>query len=456
MSTIWSEASLSNIVQIIRGVTYKGSDALNHPKDGFIGVLRATNIQSGKLILDDLVYVPIKEVSDAQLIKRGDIVVAMSSGSKTIVGKAAIAIEDINAGFGAFCGVLRPSRLINYHYVGFFTESLDYRNKVSELSAGANINNLKPAHFSVIKLPIPPLPEQKVIVETLDSLLAQVESTKARLESIPGILKQFRQSVLAAAVSGELTEDWREEHFFSKNDWKVSIFSTIIDKIRSGSGDKPSDGKDGVRVLRSSAVRDRNIDYSDSRYFDASSDIKIENTLEDGDLLFTRLSGSPEYVGNCALVHDLQDEIIQYPDRIFCAKVINRNYLPYLEIFFSSQVFKRHISLHIKSSAGHQRITLEAIKKARVDLPPEKEQEEIVRRVEELFGFADKVAAQVKTAMESVNHLTQSILAQAFSGELTKDWREQNPDLISGENSAAALLERIKAEREKLKAGKKG
>ena len=49
--------------------------------------------------------------------------------------------------------------------------------------------------------------------------------------------------------------------------------------------------------------------------------------------------------------------------------------------------------------------------------------------------------------MERVNNLTQSILAKAFRGELTEQWRKDNPDLISGENSAAALLERIKAER---------
>jgi hypothetical protein len=51
--------------------------------------------------------------------------------------------------------------------------------------------------------------EQKVIADKLDTLLSQVDNTKARLERIPQILKRFRQSVLAAAVSGRLTEEWR-------------------------------------------------------------------------------------------------------------------------------------------------------------------------------------------------------------------------------------------------------
>ncbi len=87
--------------------------------------------------------------------------------------------------------------------------------------------------------------------------------------------------------------------------------------------------------------------------------------------------------------------------------------------------------------------------------PPIKEQTEIVRRVEELFGFADRIEVRIKKAQGHVDHLTQSILAKAFRGELTADWRKQNPDLISGENSAQALLDKIKFEREKLKPVKK-
>ncbi|WP_205527570.1 hypothetical protein [Halomonas sp. JS92-SW72] len=77
------------------------------------------------------------------------------------------------------------------------------------------------------------------------------------------------------------------------------------------------------------------------------------------------------------------------------------------------------------------------------------EQREIVRRVDQLFAFADQVEQQVANARARVDKLTQSILAKAFRGELTAEWRAENPELISGEHSAAALLERIKAEKAK-------
>jgi len=91
------------------------------------------------------------------------------------------------------------------------------------------------------------------------------------------------------------------------------------------------------------------------------------------------------------------------------------------------------------------------VKEFVLEIPPISEQREIVRRVEELLAFADRIEAKASSARGKVNKLTQSILAKAFRGELTAEWRAANPELISGENSAEALLERIKAEREALK-----
>lgn len=56
---------------------------------------------------------------------------------------------------------------------------------------------------------MPPLAEQTRIAAKLDELLAQVDTLKARIDGIPALLKRFRQSVLTAAVSGRLTEEWR-------------------------------------------------------------------------------------------------------------------------------------------------------------------------------------------------------------------------------------------------------
>ena len=133
-----------------------------------------------------------------------------------------------------------------------------------------------------------------------------------------------------------------------------------------------------------------------------------------------------------------------------------KNSLPkYLEIILRSPLAVEYFT---SNSVGSTMVNLnqKIIKSLQVHFPSQEEQTEIVRRVEKLFAYADKVEAQVKTAQARVNQLTQSILAKAFRGELTANWRAANPELISGENSAEALLVIIKNERAKLSQTKKG
>lgn len=111
-------------------------------------------------------------------------------------------------------------------------------------------------------------------------------------------------------------------------------------------------------------------------------------------------------------------------------------------IFLQKQIVEK------SKSTAQSNLFLGQIKDLSIPITTLEEQTEIVRRVEQLFAYADQTEQRVKDAQSRVNHLTQSILAKAFRGELTAEWREQNPDLISGENSAEALLARIQAERE--------
>jgi type I restriction enzyme S subunit len=112
----------------------------------------------------------------------------------------------------------------------------------------------------------------------------------------------------------------------------------------------------------------------------------------------------------------------------------------YLEIFFSSDRFRRHISGQLKSSAGHQRITLDAIRQADVVLPPLEEQQQIVKNVYALFELADRIGQCVANAKLRIDGLTQSILAKAFRGELVP----QDPD----DEPASVLLGRIQGVRD--------
>src|SRR5437870_4969835 len=108
----WATASVLDLCQIIRGVSYKSGEERTEEVKGYIPLLRANNIDA-EIVLRDLRFVPSSNVSEEQMLQVGDVVIAMSSGSKTVVGKAATIRKSWYGTFGAFCGVLRPNTIIN-------------------------------------------------------------------------------------------------------------------------------------------------------------------------------------------------------------------------------------------------------------------------------------------------------------------------------------------------------
>ena len=85
---------VADLAEQIRGVTYGKDDASPNPISGYLPVLRAGNITNEGLTFDDLVFVPAKRISAKQKIRQNDILIAASSGSLDVVGKAARALAD--------------------------------------------------------------------------------------------------------------------------------------------------------------------------------------------------------------------------------------------------------------------------------------------------------------------------------------------------------------------------
>src|SRR5215213_1655382 len=106
----WHTATGDELFTLVRGVSYNKSDASLEHMEGLVPILRANNITSGgHIVPDELVYVPARYVSPDQYLRPGDIVIAASSGSRSVVGKAARADEQhAKLAFGAFCAVARP------------------------------------------------------------------------------------------------------------------------------------------------------------------------------------------------------------------------------------------------------------------------------------------------------------------------------------------------------------
>ena len=181
-------ARLGDVVKQIRGVSYKPEDVYDSLTKDSITLLRANNIQDGKLVYDDVIYVSRKRVQEEQYLKKGDILICTSSGSKALVGKAAYVDYDMLATFGAFCKVVRPMKVYP-PYLGHFFNSPYYRKLISDSAAGANINNIRNEHIDEIHLLIPEIQIQKQISLVLDKVTSLIALRKQQLAKLDELVK---------------------------------------------------------------------------------------------------------------------------------------------------------------------------------------------------------------------------------------------------------------------------
>ena len=190
---------LSEIADVVRGVTYDKADAQLRPADGLVPLLRATNINHS-LNFDGLYYVPEKYVGAEQFLRVGDIVCASSSGSLKVVGKAAALDRDWRGTFGAFCTVVRPRADVHPAYLARFMESQAYRRRMSGLAAGVNINNLRRSHFANTPVPWMDRDAQLEAVAQLDRGLAVADRLAASVNAALRKAAALRQAALFNAL----------------------------------------------------------------------------------------------------------------------------------------------------------------------------------------------------------------------------------------------------------------
>ena len=282
-----------------------------------------------------------------------------------------------------------------------------------------------------LSIPLAPLNEQKRIADKLDSLLARVDACRDRLDRVAQILKRFRQAVLAAATSGALTENWA-----GGGNWSTSQLGKLLTDVRYGTAKKSAyDIKEGTPVIRIPNIINGRVDTTDLKYghFDKK---ELETlSLKKGDLLIIRSNGSLDLVGKAAVVGpEVQGYV--FAGYIIRLRVKTNLIDPrYLYFCLTSPDIRQHIELTARSTSGVNNINSEEIRSIEVKLPEIDEQLEIIRRVESLFAYADRLEARYTVARAQVDQLTPSLLYKAFRGELVPHDPNDEP--------AEKLLERI-------------
>ncbi|SMO44888.1 restriction endonuclease subunit S [Melghirimyces algeriensis] len=459
----WVWVRLGSVVEALRGVTYKKNQVTNSGEENVCLVLRGGNIQDGKIFkFEDDVYVPFDLIKENQCLQKGDIIIVTSTGSKKVIGKSAQCLSDeANVSFGAFLTLIRPKNQNNRRYFGYYFQSDLYKKSVATISKGVNINNLKATELMNFPFPLPPLPEQKRIVNRVESLLGKIEEAKRLIEEARESFEQRRAAILARAFRGELTRTWRDQNP------DVEPADRLLERIREERAqletskrkrkkntdlppiDPPYELPEGWKWVRISELFNvagggtpskSNVKYWDGNIpWVSPKDMKfrvirdtIDTITEDG----LNNTTSDKYETG-AIVMVVRSGILNrtLPVAILGqASAINQD----MKVFNSGDSYlNEYFYWYIK---GHEEFLLGKYTKSGttvksfqtrlflenhyLPLPPYKEMKMILEKVQLLIETEEKVQSD----LEFDNHIfTQSMLSRAFRGELgTNDHAEES------------------------------
>jgi len=364
-------------------------------------------------------------------------------------GKAAIARDLVNGlGFGSSeFHVLRPTDKVLPEFIYQLIRQKSFRAEARDNMTGSVGQARVPTEWlKNFEFELPPIETQQEIVGIVSQLQKQMESTSDRLATIPALLKKFRQSVLAAACSGQLTADWREDHMADEpaehllerirqhrkvkpltsaaeadedipRDWaltrvgQVCAVATGATPLRTRSayfgGDIPwitsSAANDGTVTRATQFITELAVKETNAKVFPPGT-------------LIVAMYGEGQTRGRVAELG-----IATATNQALAALLfddVNENCRAFVKLHF----LKNYGEMRNLAAGGVQpNLSLGLIRDSELLLPPLDEQAEIVRRVESLFALADSIESRLAEVTAQVERTTQAILAKALRGELTSE-----------------------------------
>ena len=475
---------IADVADLVRGVTYDKSQSSVKPLPGLVPVLRATNIDQ-ELTFDELVFVPASYVNEDQFVRPGDLIIAASSGSRSVVGKAAPVRSTWKGAFGAFCFALRPrAAVIEPFYLSSYLQTSEYRNEVSQLAAGVNINNLKRGHLEQMLIPVFPLAEQRRIVEAIESYFTRLDDTVATLGRVQRNLNRYRAAVLKAAVEGRLVPTEAEfaraegrdyepasallERLLAERrrrwhtaggqgkyqepvapdtkdlaelpqGWCWATADTLADLrggITKGQKRRPADILREVPYLRVANVQRGRLDLSVMKKILATEAEIDELRLHPGDVLFNE-GGDRDKLGRGWVWNGELPECI-HQNHVFRARIFTRDLNPKLLSWYGNTAGQQYFFDQGKQTTNLASINLTKLRGLPVPIPPLAEQSRIVAETERLLSLVDEAELLANVSARRCARFRQSILKWAFEGKLA----DQDPS----DEPASALLQRIRSQ----------
>jgi type I restriction enzyme S subunit len=364
---------------------------------------------------------------------------------------------------------------------------LSISNVLEGMGTGTTVKGIRLGDITSLPFPLPPHLEQQRIVEKIETLFARLDKGEEAVRRVQALLKRYRQSVLKAAVAGNLTAEWREANLYQlehgrdllarilktrRESWKDRghnqkltapdlselpelpegwVWANMgqLAKVLGGltKNAKRKDLPTKVPMLRVANVYQGRLDLTEIHETGISPNELARVSMKTGDILVVEGNGSQDQIGRMAIWNS-EIEGAVHQNHLIKARLAIADLGPFILTWFGSFDGRRAIERVASSTSGLYTLSISKIELLAVPLPPLEEVAEVQAQVDEALSkmavLEDWCAAELVRSAA----LRQSILKQAFAGRLVP----QDPS----DEPASALLARIRATDSKKKIRKAG
>lgn len=458
----WNISKIGDFAHTTSGGTPKRSSPEYY--DGDIPWVKSGDLNDSALFgVDEHISDLGLKNSSAKLFKPETVLIALYGAT---IGRLSI-LKTSAATNQAICGITLPEGMSNLY---LFYYLLSTREKLISKGKGGAQPNISQAIIREIDVPLAPPEQQKLIVAKIEELFSHIDAGIAALNKSKQLLKQYRQSVLKAAVTGELTKQWREENKeklepaselleqilierrkkwealqmgqfetkgkVPKNDkwkekyqepvtplactapstWVIVTLDQVTEYITSGSRGWAKYYADSGATF----IRAQNLKHDELRLDDVAF-VTLPNAAEGmrtrvklSDVLITITGANVTKTGIVNI--DIEEGYVS--QHVALCRLVLPDTAEYIyQFLISKEGGRKHLEA-AAYGAGKPGLNLENIKTLSIPLPSLVEQVEIKNVVSDLLSKAERLQHEINDQLIKAKKTKQSILASAFSGKL--------------------------------------
>lgn len=440
--------------------------------NGTIPWLKTGDLNNG-IVTETEEYITEEAIkkSSAKIFKKDSIGIAMYGAT---IGKIGIFAKDMAT--NQACAVVKAFNEIENMYLFYFFKNV--KERLIEKAKGGAQPNISQEILKNFPFNLPPLEEQKRIVEKLDSLFEKIQKIKEIIEEVKEKTTSRREAILSKAFSGELTEKWRGENHTENarellvkiNDEKLKLWEDECKKAEDEGRKKPAKPKlktidemlvgaeempyklpnnwvwtrlgditeinpkkkildfnddEEISFVPMKAVSDETGKIEEMEYEKYSKLKKGYTQFIEEDVLFAKITPCMEN-GKCAIAKNLKNDIGYGTTEFHVLRCYQGIINKLLHIFLRQESFRKEAKYNMTGSVGFQRVPVDFLKTALFPLPPLEEQKEIVRVLDKIFEEENRISELISLE-NKIEILEKTILDRAFRGELGTGNNDDEP-----------------------------